>query len=227
MLALLHALGLAAAAEIQVQASRPVMVAIDGSPSGVAGTLVDTRDLAPGTHQVAVRNFVGSLLAQGTFTVREHERLRLLYDRDARVLTELDRVMLGSGPIPAPVPPPTTTSAPTGSPRVTTTKGADPVVALADSPSGSLVITGISDLSGSVTTTDGEVAYSPDAEGFLLTGLTGPAVDVRVADHGALRHQGPVDVVAGGHRVCRVLYRQTAWVLDCALVGPELPGPPP
>ncbi|MEZ4322752.1 MAG: hypothetical protein R3F61_35115 [Myxococcota bacterium] len=207
----------ALASEIQVSARSPVVLSIDGSPAGIASTLIDTRDLDPGPHRIQIRSFVGALLAEGIFQLGDDERLRLEYDRTDRTLRELDRLPLTSlveEPVPVseevrkgPVLPP------------------KPGIELAESPTASLLITGLSDISGEVRLAGAGVPFSSDAHGFVAYGVVPPAVEVHVQDNGKLRYHGAIEVTPGGHTVCHLQYRETAWTVDCELAGPERPAP--
>lgn len=192
-------LSLALASEIQVTAARPVVVAIDGRPAGVAGTLVDTQDLTPGEHRVQVRNFVGSLLAEGRFTVGDRERLRLEYDREERTLAELDRAPLEC-------------------------EDAEHGVC-ATEVDRSLVITGLSDISGLARVHGQALRFNTDVQGFLATGLDVPAVEVHLRDNDQLRFHGAVELAGGHNTTCQLVYRTTAWLLDCNADGAAHPVP--
>jgi len=188
------------AGEIQVSARSPVVLSIDGNPAGIAGTLIDTTNLDAGPHRVQVRNFIGSLLAESNVQLADNQRLRLIYDRELRVLTELDRTLLTSAQ--APTPPAS-------------------AVQLGDSPTGSVLVTGLSDISGEVYIGGERVAFTSDHHGFLGSGLAPPFVELHIRDNGKLRYHGAVEVSAGGITTCRLRFVQTAWTVDCGLEGPE------
>lgn len=180
---------LALASEIQVTAPRPVVVAIDGRPAGVAGTLIDTRDLEPGTHRIQVRNFVGSLLAEGRFELGDRERLRIAYHREERTLTELDRSPLEC-------------------------EDPEDDICTPVNPS-SLVITGLNDISGLARVHGDLLRFNSDVQGFLATGIDLPAVEVHLEDNEQLRFHGAVELNGGRNTTCQLLYKTTAWLLDC------------
>lgn len=208
----------AAAAEIQVQASRPVVVAIDGEAVGVAGTLIDTRDLPAGRHTVQVRNFMGSLLAEGTWELAEDERLRLVFDRTTRTLVALDRAppLARAAPSVDVPPAPVQRSAP------------KPIPVRPDSSTASLLVTGLPEWVGDVVIAGEPVSYDAAQHGFVAYGLTPPEVAVRTRAHGEPRTDGPVALIAGAHHVCQLVSVRAAWTLDCAHTGPEqVAGRPP
>ncbi|MCA9571805.1 MAG: hypothetical protein KC656_28400 [Myxococcales bacterium] len=194
----------ATASEIQVAATRPVVVAIDHMPTGIAGTTIDTRDLEPGDHLVEVRSFMGATLAEMRIEVGEAERVRLAWDRITRTLYELERLPLTSSSEP-----PTPASA------------LPPAEGRAHRPTGSLAVTGLSDISGHASVQGHDLAFDSDAQAWLATGLQPPVVELHLADNGTLRFHGAVDVTPGGHRTCQLLFRETAWTVTCRDDGPE------
>ncbi|MCB9674176.1 MAG: hypothetical protein H6737_03615 [Alphaproteobacteria bacterium] len=206
------ALTAAFASEIQVSARSPVVVAIDGSPAGIAGTLIDTKDLAPGPHRIQIRSFMGAVLAEAIFDLGEDERLRVAYDRATRTVAEIDRLPLSSPVVPEPEPAP--------EPRPVPKK---PDVQLADSPTASLVITGLSDISGEVRIAGVVVPFDSTAHGFQALGQEPPAVEVHIQDNGKLRYHGGIELTPGGHSACHLHYRETAWTVECEVTGPEVP----
>lgn len=197
------------AGEVQVQATRPVVVAIDGQPTGIAGTLIDTKDVAPGRHRIEVRSFMGATLGTVVVQLDAHERVQLLWDRDTRTLLEVQRVPLTSSTEP---PQPASDLPPIAG-----------VTRVERPATGSLTVTGLSDLTGTVHVQGVAVAYDSDTQGFLATGLAPPAVELHVTDHGVLRYHGAADVVPGEHRVCRLFFNVRAWVVTCASAGAAHP----
>jgi hypothetical protein len=216
------ALTQASASEIQVSARSPVVVSIDGSPAGIAGTLIDTTDLEPGAHRVQIRSFVGALLAEAIFELGPDERLRVAYQRQSRTLEVIDRLPLTTPLEPEAPLEPEVAPGPRLPPR--------PDVKLADSSTSSLVITGLSDISGEVRIAGALVPFASDAHGFLALGLQPPAVEVHIQDNGKLRYHGGIELTPGGHSTCHLHYRETAWTVDCGVEGPEIapePSDPP
>lgn len=192
------------ASELQVSASRPVVVAIDGAPTGIAGTLIDTKNLDAGQHKVEVRSFMGATLASLVVEVGDYQRIRLTWDRDNKSLYELERVHLTS---PAVGPPQPASSLP-------------PVANAA--PTGSLTVTGLSDISGVARVHGTEMLFDSDTQGFLASSLRPPAVELHLTDNGVLRYHGAVDVEPGQHRVCHLFFKSTAWTVECRTSGAEL-----
>lgn len=202
---LLLALLPAFASEIRVSASRPVVVAIDGQPTGVAGSVIDTRDVEPGDHLVEVRSFMGATLAEVRVRVGDGERLNLTWDRDNRTLYELTRVPL--------------TSSLTSTPGEATRVAALPPASGGRS-TGSLSVTGLSDISGQASVQGVELAFHSDLQGWLATDLRPPLVELHLVDNGRLRFHGAVEIAPGHHRTCHLHYRETAWTVTCETTGP-------
>ena len=96
-----------------------------------------------------------------------------------------------------------------------------PAEGRAHRPTGSLAVTGLSDISGHASVQGHDLAFDSDAQAWLATGLQPPVVELHLADNGTLRFHGAVDVTPGGHRTCQLLFRETAWTVTCRDDGPE------
>jgi hypothetical protein len=225
--ALLATIGSAEAGQLQVTARSPVVVAIDGLPAGIAHLHADDRHrLSPGTHRVTIRNFMGALMAEGTFDIPEGERVVVEYDRTDRTLQVVERIPLTSASDATPghdhdhdhdrdAPPPVDTRDPSSEPiREPVEAPASAGESAAVGPS-SLVITGLSDISGAVRIDGQPVAFTSDADGFLSMGLDVPLVEAHITDNGVLRFHGAVALEPGRHTACHLHYRATTWTLDC------------
>ncbi len=246
----------AMAGQIQVEARSPVVVAIDGLPAGIAHLHADdVHLLQEGRHRVTIRNFMGSLMAEGHFEVKDGERLVVQYDRVDRTIEEVERIPLTSRPEsdsgpeteaaptpespdgeapgdPSPDPDPTLPHpghVPAPSPaetpadaRVSEPPPADPPAPTGsndDDAVSSLVITGLSDISGTVRIDGTPIPFTTDADGFLASDLTSPLVEAHITDNGILRFHGAVELQPGQHTACHLHYRQTTWTLDCTIDG--------
>ena len=123
--------------------------------------------------------------------------------------------------------PPEPTSTPTPVERSTPqpTAAAEPPLPPAPAASSegpvasSLVITGLSDISGAVRIDGQPVQFTSDADGFLASGLVAPLVEAHITDNGILRFHGAVQLEPGQHTSCHLHYRSPTWALDCEADG--------
>lgn len=191
------------ASQLEVHASRPVVVVVDNRVVGVAGGFEQLDvGLEPGEHQVQIRSFMGTALGDLSVHIEESERLRLSWDRSSKTLYELV-----SEPLTSPSAPPQPASQLPLARNVKRT--------------GSLTITGLSDISGAAFVQSRPLVFDSDVQGFVATGLHDSVVELHLTDNDTLRFHGAIDVELGKNRTCKLLYRQTAWTVACETTGAE------
>lgn len=190
------------AADLVVRLDRPVFVLVDGhvwSPDAT-GRRLRVKDLAEGTHEVHIKNLVGTVVTGLELDVGSNEEVTLSYAR--RQLVEVGRRDLA--------PPP-----PMGEEQVPVEEAPQAPVEARPESSASFGFRGM--LPDMLTfEVDGEtLPWSDPHDGFLAAHLEPGNHHLRMAINDELAFESDVVTHLGRHRTCTVVMRFDHWAMEC------------